>query len=93
MADDRANRAEPAVSGVGVGTVATGDESCELRRDSKPGEPDHEGRDRDVVQGDELGEIPGRIEPEALATLERADEQERPEKSGREDPYSHPGRP
>ena len=56
----------------------------ELRSCGNPGERNHDRRHGDVVNGDELGEVPRRVEPEPVPERERRNEDERAEEPQRE---------
>src|SRR6476619_7095226 len=68
--DCRTDRAKAAIGGIWVGAIAAGDERSKLGSGREPREADHEGRNRHVVHGDELGEVPGCIKPEPIPRSE-----------------------
>ena len=68
--DCRTDRAQAAIRCIWVRAVAAGDKRSKLSGGREPREPDHEGRNRDVVHGDELGEVPGCIKTQPVPSGE-----------------------
>src|SRR5262245_56186950 len=89
----RSNWAEAPVGRVRIRRVAAGRQSGKLRSGGEPGNPDREGRDRDVVDRDQLSEVPRRIEAEPVAGPEGDQQDERAEEAQCKDRRAKPGRP